>query len=125
MYFTLSHKTGKYIVEKIGTHPNGILVQVINVINHPTQGDLHARKEVEGVFFHERKALSHLEKRVVDENLLKPYVGEVTDYVTSLKQALDKMTTKLNQEDTPFNQKSLACLTQLKKDYEAQHKTTF
>lgn len=125
MFFRLMHKSGIYIVEKVQEQPNGVLVSVESVITHPMQGDLHNRGEVENVFFHERKALSHKEKRIVDENLLKPYTDEILPYVDSLIQAVSKMEQKLMSEDTPFNRKTLDTLTNLKHDYERQYKFSF
>lgn len=125
MYFRLMHKTGIYIVEKVQDNPNGVLVSIESVITHPMQGDLHNRGEVENVFFHERKALSYKEKRVVDENLLKPYTDEVLPYVDSLIQAVSKMEQKLKNEDTLFNRKALDTLSNIKYDYERQYKFSF
>ncbi len=125
MYFRLMHKTGIYIVEKVQDHPNGVLVSIESVITHPMQGDLHNRGEVENVFFHERKALSYKEKRVVDENLLKPYTDAVLPYVESLIQAVSKMEQKLKNEDTLFNRKALDMLSNIKYDYERQYKFSF
>jgi len=119
------HKTGIYIVEKVQDHPNGVLVSIESVITHPMQGDLHNRGEVENVFFHERKALSYKEKRVVDENLLKPYTDAVLPYVESLIQAVSKMEQKLKNEDTLFNRKALDMLSNIKYDYERQYKFSF
>ncbi len=125
MYFRLMHKSGIYIVEKVQDHPNGVLVSIESVITHPMQGDLHNRGEVENVFFHERKALSHKEKRVVDENLLKPYTDAVLPYVESLIQSVSKMEQKLKNEDTLFNRKALDTLSNIKYDYERQYKFSF
>ncbi|WP_414044668.1 sporulation phosphorelay system protein KapB [Macrococcus equi] len=125
MYFRLMHKSGIYVVEKIQDQSNGVLVQVVSVITHPTQGDLHSRGEVENVFFHERKALAHYEKRIVDQNLLKSYDQEVLPYKASLIQSVNKMEQKLTSEDTPFNRKALETLNNLKKDYERQYKINF
>lgn len=125
MYFRLMHKSGIYVVEKLQEQPNGVLVSVQSVITHPMQGDLHSRGEVENVFFHERKALAHHEKRVVDANLLKPYTDEVLPYKDSLIQAVAKMEQKLRSEDTLFNKIALESLTSIKKDYELQYKITF
>lgn len=125
MYFRLMHKTGIYIVEKVQDHPNGVLVSIESVITHPMQGDLHNRGEVENVFFHERKALSYKEKRVVDENLLKPYTDAVLPYVESLIQSVSKMEQKLKNEDTLFNRKALDTLSNIKYDYERQYKFSF
>lgn len=125
MYFRLMHKTGIYIVEKIEDRPQGALVKVVSVITHPMQGDLHHRGEVDNVFFHERKALSYNEKRIVDNNLLKPYNDDVIEYTDSLKQAVAKLEHKLNLEHTKFNTKSLEMLGALKNDYERQYKIKF
>ncbi|MCE4955770.1 kinase-associated lipoprotein B [Macrococcoides caseolyticum] len=125
MYFRLMHKSGIYIVEKIEEQPHGVLVSVVSVITHPTQGDLHSRGEIENVFFHERKALAHREKRIVDANLLKPYTDEVLPYNTSLINAVLKMEQKLKSEDSPFNRKALETLKVLKEDYSRLYKITF
>lgn len=125
MYFRLMHKSGIYIVEKVQDNPNGVLVSIESVITHPMQGDLHNRGEVENVFFHERKALSYKEKRVVDENLLKPYTDAVLPYVESLIQSVSKMEQKLKNEDTLFNRKALDTLSNIKYDYERQYKFSF
>ncbi|WP_414052866.1 sporulation phosphorelay system protein KapB [Macrococcus animalis] len=125
MYFRLMYKSGIYIVEKIQDQPNGVLVSVVSVITHPMQGDLHSRGEVENVFFHERKALAHHEKRVVDANLLKPYNEAVLPYTDSLIQAVAKMEQKLQSEESLFNRKALETLASIKKDYERLYNFTF
>ncbi|UBH09255.1 kinase-associated lipoprotein B [Macrococcus armenti] len=125
MYFRLMHKTGIYIVEHLESRQNGELVQVINVITHPTQGDLHNRNEVENVFFHERRALSYKEKRIVDKNLLKPYEDDVLSYEDSLRNAINKMEEKLKSNDNAFNKQSLLMLQNLKAEYAKQYKTDF
>ncbi|UBH13761.1 kinase-associated lipoprotein B [Macrococcus armenti] len=125
MYFRLMHKTGIYIVEHLESRQNGELVQVINVITHPTQGDLHNRNEVENVFFHERRALSYKEKRIVDKNLLKPFEDDVLSYEDSLRNAINKMEEKLKSDDNAFNKQSLLMLQNLKDDYAKQYKTDF
>lgn len=125
MYFRLMHKTGIYIVEHLESRQNGELVQVINVITHPTQGDLHNRNEVENVFFHERRALSYKEKRIVDKNLLKPYEDDVLSYEDSLRNAINKMEEKLKKEDNAFNKQSLLMLQNLKAEYARQYKADF
>ena len=64
MLYRFSHKTGSYGVSIVEENENGeVLVKVEQVIKHPKQGDLHDPNAVEGVFFHERRALSHYEKR--------------------------------------------------------------
>lgn len=116
MYYQLPFKTGRYIVEEIGEHPNGVLVQVLAVVHHPKQGDLHAPGETD-VFFHERKALAYKEKRIVHPNLLKPYDGELPDYNVSLKEAVSRLEDKLKAENTPYHQQALVALNNLKEEY--------
>lgn len=62
MLYRFAHKTGVYAVEVVEENGDQVLVKVLQVIKHPKQGDLHNPNEVEGVFFHERKALSLYEK---------------------------------------------------------------
>ena len=62
MLYRFSHKTGSYGVSIKEDTGDDVLVQVEQVIKHPKQGDLHNPNESTGVFFHERKALSHYEK---------------------------------------------------------------
>ncbi|KAA1042558.1 sporulation phosphorelay system protein KapB [Macrococcus equipercicus] len=116
MYYQLSFKTGRYIVEKVSDHPNGVVVKVTAVLIHPKQGDLHHPHETE-VFFHERKALAQYEKRIVSPNLLKPYDDAVPAYEASLYKAVTAMEEKLAAEPTSFNQLALQKMQSLKKEY--------
>ncbi len=61
--YRFSHKTGSYGVTIVEENGDDVLVKVEQVIKHPKQGDLHNPTETEGVFFHDRKAFSHFEKR--------------------------------------------------------------
>lgn len=61
MLYRFSHKTGAYGVTIKEENDDQVLVQVEQVIKHPKQGDLHNPGQTEGVFFHERRALSHFE----------------------------------------------------------------
>lgn len=123
MYYQLSFKTGKYIVERLDDNEN-TLIQVLAVIFHPKQGDLHHPKEVD-VFFHERKALAFKEKRYVSVNLLKPYKEQLPDYATSLKEAVIRLEEKLHEVNTPFNEMSLKNLSLLKEEYTRDYKIQF
>ncbi|MGI3315807.1 kinase-associated lipoprotein B [Staphylococcus chromogenes] len=125
MRYRFAHKTGVYGVEIVEESNDQVLVKVMQVINHPKQGDLHHPNEVEGVFFHERKALSLYEKRFTTKSKLKPFEDEIMPYTDSLQQAITTLENKLNTSDTPFNQQSLACLEALKTDYARQYKINF
>lgn len=125
MRYRFAHKTGVYGVEIVETHQDQVLIKVMQVIKHPKQGDLHHPNEVEGVFFHERKALSLYEKRYTSKSKLKPFEEKEVPYTTSLQHALTTLEEQLKSEQTPFNEKSLECLKALKIDYERQYKRKF
>ncbi|AJC96633.1 kinase [Staphylococcus hyicus] len=125
MRYRFAHKSGVYGVEVVEETQDQILVKVMQVIKHPKQGDLHSPNEAEGVFFHERKALSLYEKRYTTKSKLKPIDVDPLPYEVSLQRAITQLETKLKTEDTLYNQKSLMCLNELKKDYERQYKIKF
>lgn len=125
MRYRFAHKSGVYGVEVVEETQDQILVKVMQVIKHPKQGDLHSPNEAEGVFFHERKALSLYEKRYTTKSKLKPIGVDLLPYEVSLQRAITQLETKLKTEDTLYNQKSLMCLNELKKDYERQYKIKF
>ena len=114
---TSFYKTGKYIGEVMEVRPNGYLVKVLAVLKHPMQGDLHHPKEVEGVMFHERRALTYLEKAVVPFSQTKVFEDAVPEYKESLKNSLDKMKIVLQATDSEFNKMSLRNLDILSKEY--------
>ena len=80
MLYRFSHKTGSYGVSIKEDDGDQILVQVEQVIKHP--------KQIEGVFFHERKALSHFEKRYATRSQLREFNVETMSYEDSLQQAI-------------------------------------
>ncbi|MBI5974153.1 sporulation phosphorelay system protein KapB [Staphylococcus canis] len=125
MLYRFSHKTGVYVVEIVEDASDQTLVKVLQVIKHPKQGDLHSPNEVEGVFFHERKALSLYEKRYTSQSRLKPFEGERQEYTVSLQNAITDLETKLKTQDTPYAHASLNCLNELKQDYSRQYKINF
>ncbi|ARJ51392.1 sporulation phosphorelay system protein KapB [Staphylococcus lutrae] len=125
MLYRFAHKTGVYVVEVVENQENQCLVKVLQVIKHPKQGDLHHPNEVEGVFFHERKALSLYEKRLTSQSRLSPFDGEIEDYTVTLQRALTALENQLKAMDTPYAHASLDCLEQLKKDYASQYRTNF
>ncbi|OEK66855.1 kinase [Staphylococcus equorum] len=125
MLYRFAHKTGSYGVVIKEEDENQVLVQVEQVIKHPKQGDLHSPRETENVFFHERKALSHFEKRYTTKSHLKPFTEDELPYEQSLQQAITKLEIKLKDQDTLHAKKSLDNLQQLKKDYAIQYKQNF
>ncbi|MDE5055088.1 kinase-associated lipoprotein B [Niallia taxi] len=119
---TAIYKTGKYIGEITDIRSNSYLVRVLAVLKHPMQGDLHNPKQVEGVFFHERKALSFREQMNTPKPMVKPYEGEIPDYRTSLLQAVDKMRSELTEDNSAFAEKSLKNLEILETEYNRVYK---
>lgn len=107
------YNSGTYVGKAIEDRGNFILVEVLAVIEHPTQGDLHKPGQVDGAVFHERKALSFKEKMNVRKRKIKPYTKEVPDYIPSLKDAFDSMKETLTRENSPYNNLALEKLAQL------------
>lgn len=101
------YNSGKYIGEVIEDRDDRFLIKVLAVQKHPMQGDLHNPGQVNGVFFHERKALAHYEKMNVAKPAVHPYDEEVPEYSDSLHAAIKKLKQKLALKDTEFNQKAL------------------
>lgn len=111
------YNSGTYIGKAIEDRGNFILVEVLAVVAHPVQGDLHKPGEVEGAVFHERKSLAHLEKMNVRKRKIKHYTGDVPSYPESLKQAFQSMKEELKKEDTPYHSLALQRLDQLEEHY--------
>ncbi|HDX9589646.1 TPA: kinase-associated lipoprotein B [Bacillus pseudomycoides] len=112
------YKTGKYIGEITNVRPQHYLVKVLAVVKHPMQGDLHNVKQADVPFFHERRALSFREQTNIPQSMVKRYEGDVPDYKESLQQALTEQIMQLQEDDTPFAERSLQMLEQLKHDYQ-------
>src|SRR5690625_7469889 len=112
-----SYNSGEYIGKIIDDKRNFWLVEILAVITHPTQGDLHNRGQTEGVAFHERKALAFREKTNARKRQTSLYQGEIPDYAESLKQAVEKMKAQLKLEDTDFNRLSLERIASLERDF--------
>lgn len=114
---TAFYKTGKYIGEVTDIRPESILVRVLAVLIHPTQGDLHSPKDAEVLLFHERKALAYREQANIPVKMVKPYENSIPEYKESLKEALQKMKEKLEADDSVWAQKSLENIASLEKEY--------
>ena len=125
MLYRFSHKTGAYGVTIKEENDDQVLVQVEQVIKHPKQGDLHNPGQTEGVFFQERRALSHFEKRYATRSQLREFNVEEMTYEASLQQAITKMENDLKQQNTEFAKQALNNLENLKNDYSIQYKQKF
>lgn len=111
------NKSGTYIGEVLQDRDRKYLVKVLAVVKHPMQGDLHNPGQTENVFFHERKALSYNEKVNVSKSAVHAYDDEIPAYDQSLKKAVNDLKTKLQQEESEFNQQALNTLTNLEGQY--------
>jgi kinase-associated protein B len=112
-----NYNSGTYIAEVLEDKGNFALVKILAVLTHPMQGDLHQRGQVEGVAFHERKALAYEEKMNARKRQTIAFEGEVPDYATSLKEAVETYKQVLQQVDSPFNKMSLEKIADLEEHY--------
>lgn len=111
------YNSGTYIGEVIEDRGANYLVEVLAVLKHPLQGDLHNYGKLEGVFFHERKALAFHEKMNVKKAAIHPFEGEIPAYGESLKKAVEDYKEKIAAEDSEFNRQSLLKLNGLESNY--------
>lgn len=111
------YNSGKYIGEVLEDRGDRFLVKTLAVQKHPKQGDLHNLGKVDGVFFHERKALAHYEKMNVVRSAVRPYEEEVPDYNTSLHDAIEALKQTLSKTDTDYNQMALKTLKSIEENY--------
>lgn len=107
------YNSGTYIGEVKEDRGDRYLIEVLAVHKHPLQGDIHNYGEVDGVFFHERKALAHHEKMNVKKAAVHPFNEQVPDYVKSLKQAVTRYKEKLSSEDTAYSKAALQKIQEL------------
>lgn len=118
------YNSGVYIGTVKEDRGDRFLVEVLAVLKHPMQGDLHHPGVADGenVFFHSRKALAHHEKMNVTKTVVYPYEEVVPDYHESLKTSLAAMKEKLAEKETEFNRKALKNLTDLENnDYQKSY----
>lgn len=123
---TAIYKTGKYIGEITGEHPEHYTVRILAVKKHPLQGDLHHPKQGNVDFFHERKALAFREQANIPKKMVKPFTGKVPDYNESLVKAFADYKHELEQNPkNEYAQKSLQCLSEIQKEYELMYSVSF
>jgi len=101
------YNSGTYIGEVKEDRGERYLIEVLAVYKHPMQGDIHNPGQVDGVFFHERKALAHHEKMNVKKPAVHPYDEEIPEYAPSLKQAVQVYREKLQEKESDYNKAAL------------------
>lgn len=111
------YNSGEYIGRVLEERGNFFLVEVLAVLKHPQQGDLHHLGEVDGVAFHERKALAFREKFNARKRTTKCYDGDVPSYEESLKKALDAIKQELTERNDEFGKLSLERIADLERDF--------
>jgi kinase-associated protein B len=116
-YVTAFYKTGKYIGEITDLRGENYLVRVLAVAKHPMQGDIHTGKDADVPFFHERRALAYREQANMPKKMVKPYEGEIPEYIDSLRDAVTKAKEELTAEGSAWAEKSLRNFESLEKDY--------
>ncbi|KEF40051.1 Kinase associated protein B [Schinkia azotoformans MEV2011] len=111
------YKTGKYIGEVTAIKPQHITIRVKAVLKHPLQGDLHAPRQSDVLFFHERRALALNEQTNIPKTQVKLYEDEMPEYYESLKNVVDDQITELKNTDSDWAKQSLKIFESLKKEY--------
>ncbi|PAD38754.1 kinase-associated lipoprotein B [Terribacillus sp. 7520-G] len=112
------YKTGVYVGKIKEERGKFYLVEVLAVLKHPQQGDLHNPKETEGVFFHERRALAHHEKANIPKTAVSAFTDDIPDYPASLQAALKELKDDLNdQPDSAYRELVLSNIDSLEQDY--------
>ncbi|WP_017756270.1 kinase-associated lipoprotein B [Calidifontibacillus oryziterrae] len=111
------YKTGKYVGEITAIKRDHYTIRVKAVLKHPLQGDLHAPKESDVLFFHERRALAYNEQTNVPKSHVKPFANPVPIYHESLKAALSEQINQLEADNSKWAEESLKIFRRLEADY--------
>jgi kinase-associated protein B len=114
-----AYKSGEYIGEIVELRPSKAAVQVLAVLKHPDQGDLHHPMEADVSMFHQRRALSHREVALVPMNSLRRYDGPIPEYRESLLTAIERDIQTL-EKTKKWIERSLRELDALYSDYQRE-----
>lgn len=110
------YKTGTYLGRIVETDGRRTLVEVLAVLRHPTQGDLHSSFDPDAPIFHERRASAYREKVWAMSHEVKPYAGEVPEYRASLAAAFAAEEERIDRMRR-WAERCLTQLARLKSDY--------
>lgn len=113
-----SYKSGEYVGEVVDVTRTKLAVKVLAVLKHPSQGDLHHPMEVDGVMFHQRRALAFQEIALMHPSTVMPYRKDVPEYHESLLRAVEDEMIMLEKMARWANQ-SIELLQQLQNEYKA------
>lgn len=124
-YVKAFYKTGAYVGKIHSEDQRGTVVEILSVLKHPKQGDLHNPNSVDVPFFHERKALAHHEKAIIPTSMIKPHNGEFLEYKDSLITAVTEYEESLRDSSDPFQAACLKALQEVKKEYRLMYRISF
>lgn len=96
-FVMVEHRSGAYIAKLLESSAPRALVEIVAVLQHPLQGDLHNRYKADVALFHERKAAAQREKVWVPAVSVQPYEGEIPAYDHSLRQAWEEMVASMQK----------------------------
>jgi kinase-associated protein B len=112
------YKTGHYIGKVFDQTSTRFVVQVLAVVRHPEQGDLHNPHQADVPFFHQRKALAHNERALVYEHQLRSWEGNIPTYEASLQLALQEEVERMKaMGNDPWALRGLQELYKLAEEY--------
>jgi kinase-associated protein B len=112
----ITYKSGDYVGEVIERDERRVLVKVLAVLQHPTQGDLHSTHDPDAMMFHERRALSYTEKVWVPKQTAQLYTADVPEYRESLQRALSMEMERIDRLKR-WSERCMEQLLTLRKDY--------
>jgi kinase-associated protein B len=111
------YKSGRYIGRIVElSNSRKAAVEIMAVVKHPEQGDLHNPMQADVGLFHRRRALAHREIALVPLASIEPFRGPVSEYEPSLRRAVAEHKQALDHLQR-FAQRALAEMEALEKDY--------
>lgn len=119
-YVQGDYKTGRYIGKVIQDKGAKVVVEILAVVTHPYQGDLHHPFQADVAFFQQRKALAHHEKANIHKSSITPYDKELPSYLDSLRDALEEAKQEMDQRGDEWGKAALEQLKRLEQEYFSQ-----
>jgi kinase-associated protein B len=111
------YKSGRYVGRIVEiTNTRKVAVQILAVLKHPVQGDLHQPMQADVPFFHQRRALAHNEIALMPLQTIERYDAPVPDYKESLRSAVLHDKRELDNLRR-WAERALTELEQLEKEY--------
>ncbi|QPC47340.1 kinase-associated lipoprotein B [Mangrovibacillus cuniculi] len=124
-YVKAFYKTGAYVGKIHSEDHRGTVVEILSVIKHPKQGDLHNPNSIDVPLFHERKALANHEKAIIPTSMIKPHNAGFLEYKDSLIKAVTEYEESLLESSTAFSDACYNALQEVKKEYQLMYRISF